>query len=41
VARFYGQEGIALSADGKTLYLTDGNYGDGSGYHRIRAIALP
>jgi sugar lactone lactonase YvrE len=40
-AQFYGQEGISLSADGKTLYVADGNGGDGSAYHRIRAIALP
>ncbi len=40
-AQFYGQEGIAVTPDGKTLYVADGNGGDGSAYHRIRTIALP
>jgi sugar lactone lactonase YvrE len=40
-AQFYGQEGIAVSADGKTLYVADGNGGDGSAFHRIRAVAVP
>jgi sugar lactone lactonase YvrE len=41
VAEFYGQEGIAATPDGKTLYVTDGNGGDGSAYHRVRVIAMP
>jgi hypothetical protein len=40
-AEFYGQEGIAVTSDGKTLYVADGNAGDGTGYHRLRAIAVP
>lgn len=40
-ARFYGQEGLALSPDGTIVYVADGNDGDGAGYHRIRAIHLP
>jgi sugar lactone lactonase YvrE len=41
VAQFYGQEGIAVTSDGKTVYVADGNGGDGSAYHRIRAIVVP
>jgi DNA-binding beta-propeller fold protein YncE len=41
LARFYGQEGIAISPDGHTLFVADGNSGDGSAYHRIRAITIP
>ncbi len=41
LARFYGQEGLALSPDGTILYVADGNDGDGAGYHRVRAIHLP
>ena len=40
-AQFYGQEGIAATPDGKTLYVADGNNGDGSAYHRVRKITLP
>ena len=40
-AELYGQEGIGVTPDGKTVYVTDGNGGDGSAYHRVRAIALP
>jgi sugar lactone lactonase YvrE len=40
-AEFYGQEGIAVTPDGKTVYVADGNGGDGSNYQRIRAIAMP
>jgi hypothetical protein len=40
-AQFYGQEGIAVTADGKTLYVVDGNGGDGSAYNRVRTIAIP
>jgi sugar lactone lactonase YvrE len=40
-AEFYGQEGIAVTPDGKTVYVADGNQGDGSNYHRIRVITLP
>jgi DNA-binding beta-propeller fold protein YncE len=41
-ARFYGQEGIAVTPDGKHVYVADGNAGDGTPpYHRIRAITLP
>lgn len=40
-AEFFGQEGIDLSPDGKTLYVADGTNGEVEPYHRIRAIALP
>ncbi len=41
-AQFYGQEGIAVTPDGKTLYVADGTSGDGNiPYHRVRKIALP
>ncbi len=39
-AELYGQEGIAVTPDGKTVYVTDGNKGDGSNHHRIRVITL-
>src|SRR5262249_14192973 len=39
-ARFFGQEGIAVSSDGKTLYVADGARGDPGPYHRIRKIAI-
>lgn len=40
-AQFFGQEGIDLSPDGKTLYVADGTNGEVEPYHRIRAVALP
>jgi sugar lactone lactonase YvrE len=40
-AEFYGQEGIAVTPDGKTVYVADGNGGDGSAHHRVRAISIP
>ena len=40
-AKFYGQEQIDVSPDGKTIYVSDGNLGDGSAFHRVRRIRLP
>jgi sugar lactone lactonase YvrE len=40
-AELYGQEGIGVTPDGKTVYVADGNGGDGSAHHRVRAIAVP
>jgi hypothetical protein len=40
-AELYGQEGVAVTADGKIVYVADGNSGDGSAHNRIRAIAVP
>lgn len=39
-AEVYGIEGLALSADGKTLYLADGNRGVPLPYNRIRIVNL-
>jgi sugar lactone lactonase YvrE len=40
-AEFDGQEGIALSADGRTLYVADGTGGvEGAPFNRIRVITL-
>ena len=40
-ARFYGQEQIEVSPDGKAVYVSDGNGGEGEAYHRIRKITIP
>jgi hypothetical protein len=41
-ARFYGQEGLDVASDGRTVYVADGNGGDGSAfYHHIRVITVP
>jgi sugar lactone lactonase YvrE len=42
LAQFYGQEGIAVSANGATIYLADGTLGDEppGPYHRIRKITI-
>lgn len=41
-ARFYGQEQLIATADGKTLYVSDGNKGELTpSYHRVRRITLP
>lgn len=45
MAEFYGQEGIAVTPDGRTVYVADGT-GGAEGmplppYHRVRAIAVP
>jgi len=38
-AEFYGQEGIAVTPDGMTIYLADGTQGeDGQPYNRVRVI---
>jgi sugar lactone lactonase YvrE len=39
-AQVYGIEGLALSADGKALYLADGNRGDPLPYNRVRIVDL-
>jgi sugar lactone lactonase YvrE len=40
-ARFFGVEGIAVTADGKTLYVADGSQGeDVNAYHYIRKIVI-
>ncbi len=44
-ARFAGQEGIAVSSDGKTLYVADGTGGSEDptqqNFNRIRVVTLP
>ncbi len=40
-AQFFGQEGLDVTSDGKTIYVADGNGGDPYPYHRIRKIQLP
>ena len=42
VAQFYGQEGIAVSANGATIYVADGTAGGEppGPYHRIRKITI-
>jgi len=39
-AQFYGLEGIDISADGKILYVADGDRGEGTPYHRVRHVRL-
>jgi sugar lactone lactonase YvrE len=41
-AEFFGQEGLAVSADGKTIYVADGTGGSETPvpYHRLRKITL-
>jgi sugar lactone lactonase YvrE len=39
-AEVYGLEGIAVSADGNTVYLADGDRGDPLPYNRIRVVNL-
>ena len=40
-AEFYGLEGLAVSADGTTVYVADGNNGDSALYHRVRELVVP
>jgi sugar lactone lactonase YvrE len=38
---FFGLEGIGLTADGKALWIADGNGGNGDPYNRVRRIQVP
>jgi DNA-binding beta-propeller fold protein YncE len=42
LAQFYGQEGIAVTADGRTVYVADGTGGSETPvpYQRIRQITI-
>jgi sugar lactone lactonase YvrE len=40
-SELFGQEGIAVSADGGQLFVADGSGGEDASYHRIRVITLP
>jgi sugar lactone lactonase YvrE len=40
-AQFYGQEGIAVSSDGHTVFVADGSGGEANlPYHRVRKIVI-
>jgi len=40
-AEFWGQEGLAVTSDGKTLFVADGTLGqDGTPYNRLRKITI-
>jgi sugar lactone lactonase YvrE len=39
-AQFFGQEGITVSADGKTVYVADGTGGAVQPHHRVRKIVI-
>ncbi|HEY2512462.1 MAG TPA: hypothetical protein VGI39_16460, partial [Polyangiaceae bacterium] len=41
IAEFYGAEGLAVTADGKTLYVADGTMGTSAPYNRLRVITIP
>ncbi len=40
-AEFYGLEGISLAPGGRTLWIADGNNGDGSAHNRVRWLPVP
>ena len=40
-AVFYGLEGISLTSDGKVLWISDGNQGDGTAHNRVRRLMVP
>ena len=40
-SRFFGQEGIDVTPDGKTLYVADGTGGEPEPYNRIRKVTIP
>ncbi|MDR3691318.1 MAG: hypothetical protein P4L46_18200 [Fimbriimonas sp.] len=40
-AEFYGLEGIAMRAGSSTLWIADGNGGDGSDHNHVRKIPVP
>ncbi|MCE9577498.1 MAG: SMP-30/gluconolactonase/LRE family protein [Deltaproteobacteria bacterium] len=41
LARFWGLEGLAISADGSTIYVADGTRGDDTQpYHRVRRVLI-
>lgn len=39
-SKFFGLEGISVSADGSWAYVADGNRGEAAPYNRVRAIKL-
>lgn len=40
MAEFFGQEGIAVTTNGVTVYVADGTSGDTGPYHRVRAVSM-
>ena len=40
-ARFHGIEQIDVSPDGRAVFVSDGNRGESTAYHRIRKITIP
>lgn len=40
-AAFFGLEGFAITADGKNLWIADGNNGNGDPFNRVRYINAP
>jgi glucose/arabinose dehydrogenase len=40
-AEFYGLEGIAILPGSRTLWIADGNEGDGSNHNHVRKITVP
>ncbi len=40
-AELFGQEGLAVTPDGTTLYVADGTNGEPLAFHRIRVITIP
>ena len=40
-AEFYGLEGIAIKGNSSTLWIADGNGGDGSDHNHVRKISVP
>ena len=41
-AQFFGMEGLAVTSDGKTIFLADGTGGDTTqSFHRVRKITIP
>jgi len=41
LAEFYGLEGIAIRPGSSTLWIADGNVGDGSDHNHVRKISVP
>jgi DNA-binding beta-propeller fold protein YncE len=40
-AQFFGQEGLDVTPDGRTIYVADGTDGGDDPYHRVRVISVP
>jgi hypothetical protein len=39
-AQFFGQEGLAVSADVGAVYVADGSFGDPVPTHRLRMVSI-